>query len=106
MRFFVAAFLAAAYAGLASAYTTPVGQPNGNPISAPGLNQQVVAGKSFTITWNVRVSSPVLSNLVHFLRIRSNLPFLAYDCRHRNYRSPPRSLFKCRPHLRYRFEDP
>ncbi|KAI5848593.1 Ser-Thr-rich glycosyl-phosphatidyl-inositol-anchored membrane family-domain-containing protein [Morchella snyderi] len=37
---------------LAAAYTTPVGSdPQGNPISAPGLNQQVPKGSPFTITW-------------------------------------------------------
>ncbi|KAH0611522.1 uncharacterized protein H6S33_010787 [Morchella sextelata] len=37
---------------LAAAYTTPVGtEPQGNPISAPGLNQQVPIGSPFTITW-------------------------------------------------------
>ena len=55
MRFSVAAFVFAAYAGLTSAYTTPVGAtPSGNPISAPGLNEIVPAGTPFTITWNVR----------------------------------------------------
>lgn len=39
---------------LAAAYTTPVGaEPQGNPISAPGLNQQVPIGSPFTITWTV-----------------------------------------------------
>ncbi|KXT08122.1 hypothetical protein AC579_21 [Pseudocercospora musae] len=37
---------------LTAAYTKPVGdQPKGNPISQPGLNSVVPAGKPFTITW-------------------------------------------------------
>lgn len=39
-------------AAVASAYTTPVGNPSGNPISLPGLNSIVPAGKPYTITWN------------------------------------------------------
>ena len=42
----------AAFAPLASAYTTPVGDsPSGNAIYEPGLNSVVTAGKAFTITW-------------------------------------------------------
>ena len=56
MRFSVAAIAAAAFAGLASAYTTPVGaNPVGNPISKPGLNEIVPAGTTYTITWNVSI---------------------------------------------------
>lgn len=37
---------------LASAYTTPVGDPSGNPISKPGLNEIVPVNQPYTITWN------------------------------------------------------
>ncbi|EME46411.1 hypothetical protein DOTSEDRAFT_51901 [Dothistroma septosporum NZE10] len=38
---------------LTAAYTKPVGaQPEGNPISRPGLNTVVPAGENFTITWD------------------------------------------------------
>ncbi|KAI9758612.1 MAG: Phenylalanyl-tRNA synthetase, beta subunit, cytoplasmic [Chaenotheca gracillima] len=54
MQFSVATFLSiVTAAGLASAYTTPVGDsPVGNPISKPGLAEQVPAGKVEKITWN------------------------------------------------------
>lgn len=42
----------AAFAPLASAYTTPTGtEPKGNPISQPGLNTIVPVDQDFTITW-------------------------------------------------------
>ncbi|KAM0720343.1 hypothetical protein Q7P37_004479 [Cladosporium fusiforme] len=42
----------AAFAPLASAYTTPTGtEPKGNPISQPGLNSIVDVDSAFTITW-------------------------------------------------------
>jgi len=50
MRFSILT-IAAAFTGIASAYTTPVGQPNGNPIIKPGLNDQVPVGKPYNIQW-------------------------------------------------------
>lgn len=41
----------AATLAVASAYTTPVGDPQGNPIYKPGLDEQVPAGQPYTITW-------------------------------------------------------
>jgi hypothetical protein len=59
MHFSVAALLTAACASLTSAYTTPVGaMPSGNPISKPALSEIVPAGQSYTITWNVSITSP------------------------------------------------
>jgi hypothetical protein len=53
MRFTAVALLTAALAGLSSAFVpTPVGaNPSGNPIVAPGLNEQVEKGKPYTIRW-------------------------------------------------------
>lgn len=53
MKFSIASILAAAAAVMA--YTTPVGEPDGpnNAIGKPGLQEQVPAGKPFTITWAV-----------------------------------------------------
>jgi len=59
MQFSVAVFVAAAFAGLANAYTQPVGNPEGNPISAPGLNQIVPEGEPFTITWQATTPGTV-----------------------------------------------
>lgn len=43
----------AAFLGLASAYTQPVGDnPSGNPISKPGLGEIVPVGTPYTISWN------------------------------------------------------
>ena len=54
MHFSVATIVAAAFAGFASAYTTPVGaNPSGNPIYKPALAEIVPAGNPYTITWNV-----------------------------------------------------
>jgi len=50
MRFL--ALLTAGLAAVAEAYHKPVGDPKGNPISHPGLNQQVHKGSPFKITWN------------------------------------------------------
>jgi len=49
MKSFIA--IATALAGLASAYTTPVNGPVGNPILKPGLNEKVPVGKPYLITW-------------------------------------------------------
>lgn len=52
MRFSTATVLSALVA-LATAYTQPnySKPPKGNPISSPGLNEQVPEGKPLTITW-------------------------------------------------------
>ncbi|MCJ1258850.1 hypothetical protein MMC24_006684 [Lignoscripta atroalba] len=53
MRTSITALIAAAVAGLASAYTQPVGaNPSGNPITSPGLNEIVSVGTPYSITWN------------------------------------------------------
>ncbi|MCJ1358741.1 MAG: hypothetical protein MMC33_008741 [Icmadophila ericetorum] len=53
MRCSIVALVFAAFAGLTAAYTQPVGAtPSGNPISKPGLNEIVPAGKPYTITWD------------------------------------------------------
>ena len=59
MRFAAASLIA--FVGVASAASgcsqaPSSGDPSGNPIAAPGLNQVVPAGTPFTITWNVSVS--------------------------------------------------
>jgi hypothetical protein len=54
MRYTIAAFVAAAVAGV-NAYTKPVGpEPIGNPFKTPELNTQVPKGKPFEVTWEVR----------------------------------------------------
>ncbi|KAF8421846.1 GPI anchored serine-threonine rich protein [Tirmania nivea] len=40
-----------AVAGIASAWTQPVGDPTGNPITRPSLHEQVTVGEPYTITW-------------------------------------------------------
>ena len=45
--------LVAAFVSVVAALTPPVGEPQGNPISKPGLNELVEAGKPYSITWNV-----------------------------------------------------
>lgn len=50
---------------LASAYTTPVGDPSGNPISKPGLNEIVPVNQPYTITWN-----PTTQGTVSILLLR------------------------------------
>jgi len=52
MQFSAFAIFSAALATLASAYTTPVGEPSGNAISKPGLNEVVPAGTAYPITWD------------------------------------------------------
>jgi len=54
-----------AVAAAVSAYTPPVGEPKGNPIGRPGLNEQVEAGKPFTITW-----SPTTEGTVSLVLLR------------------------------------
>ena len=50
------AFLCA-LTGLVGAYTTPVGEPTGNPIYKPGLGEVVPKGEPYTITWDVSKSA-------------------------------------------------
>ncbi|MCJ1365738.1 hypothetical protein MMC16_004863 [Acarospora aff. strigata] len=45
--------------GLSSAYTTPVGDPSGNPISKPGLAEIVPVGTPYTVTWNPTTAGTV-----------------------------------------------
>ncbi|KAK5165631.1 hypothetical protein LTR04_001180 [Oleoguttula sp. CCFEE 6159] len=52
MQLSIFSLFAAGLATLASAYTTPVGDPSGNPISRPGLNEIVPVGTPYTVTWN------------------------------------------------------
>ncbi|RPB18435.1 hypothetical protein L211DRAFT_854131 [Terfezia boudieri ATCC MYA-4762] len=40
-----------AVAGIASAWTQPVGSPTGNPIARPTLHEKVPVSKPYTITW-------------------------------------------------------
>ncbi|KAI9771223.1 MAG: hypothetical protein M1839_002844 [Geoglossum umbratile] len=58
MRAFTAALFAVA-ASLVSAVVTPVGDPSGNPISKPGLNEIVPAGAPYAITWSPTTVGPV-----------------------------------------------
>ncbi|KAI4781574.1 hypothetical protein E4T52_03518 [Aureobasidium sp. EXF-3400] len=55
----------AAFAPLASAYTTPKGDPTGNAIYEPGLNSIVPVGKPFTITWEPDTKGTVSLVLLH-----------------------------------------
>lgn len=51
MRFTTAALISG-LAAIASAQTTPAsGNPSGNPIIHPGLNELIPAGSPYTITW-------------------------------------------------------
>ncbi|KAG0643320.1 Ser-Thr-rich glycosyl-phosphatidyl-inositol-anchored membrane family-domain-containing protein [Tuber brumale] len=52
MKYTLFTVLAAALTSFANAYTTPVGDPEGNPISKPGLGEIVPVGSPYTITWN------------------------------------------------------
>lgn len=72
MKFSIAAFLSAIVA-VASAYTPPVGEPKGNPIFTPGLNQQVPVGKPFKITWN-----PTTEGTVSILLLRGPTENVVY----------------------------
>jgi len=40
-------------AALAAAWTTPVGDPQGNPFHTPTRGERVPVGKSYKITWTV-----------------------------------------------------
>jgi hypothetical protein len=49
---FTAAALIAGFAAVASALTTPAnGDPSGNSIIHPGLNELIPAGTTYAITW-------------------------------------------------------
>ena len=54
---FAYSLVAAALAAVARAYHAPVGNPSGNSIIKPGLNELVKAGEPYTITWTVRFST-------------------------------------------------
>ena len=49
--------LLSALTGLVGAYTTPVGEPTGNPIYKPGLGEVVPKGEPYTISWDVSKSA-------------------------------------------------
>lgn len=58
MQYSFYTLMTAGLAGLAAAYTTPVGDsPSGNPIVTPSLGEVVPAGVPYTIKWNVRLLS-------------------------------------------------
>ncbi|KAI9884007.1 MAG: UDP-glucose-4-epimerase [Watsoniomyces obsoletus] len=52
MMFKTVTLLSATLATLAGAWTTPVGNPSGNPISSPTLGEIVPVGKPYNIKWN------------------------------------------------------
>ena len=51
--------LLAVFASAVAALTPPVGEPQGNPISKPGKDELVEAGKPYDITWNVGAPRPL-----------------------------------------------
>ncbi|OCL00586.1 uncharacterized protein K441DRAFT_651565 [Cenococcum geophilum 1.58] len=57
--FSLLALFTAGLAALTSAYHAPVGDPSGNPINKPSLNELVPAGKPYTITWTPTTTGPV-----------------------------------------------
>lgn len=57
--FSLLALFTAGLAALASAYHAPVGDPSGNPINKPGLNEIVPVGKPYAITWTPTTTGPV-----------------------------------------------
>lgn len=57
--FSLLALFTAGLAALASAYHAPVGDPSGNPIVKPGLNEIVPVGKPYAITWTPTTTGPV-----------------------------------------------
>lgn len=61
----VFALFAAGLAAVASAYHAPVGDPSGNPITKPGLNEIVPVGKPYTITW-----TPTTTGTITLLLLR------------------------------------
>lgn len=54
MHFSAITLLTAGLASMAAAFTTPVGEPTGNPILTPSLGEVVAAGAPYTIKWKVR----------------------------------------------------
>jgi len=59
------ALFTAGLSAVVSAYTTPVGEPSGNPITEPGLGEIVDAGEPYTITW-----TPTTPGFVTLLLLR------------------------------------
>jgi len=59
------ALFTAGLAAIASAYHAPVGDPSGNPITKPGLNEIVPVGKPYAITW-----TPTTTGAVTLLLLR------------------------------------
>lgn len=53
------ALFTAGLAALTSAYHAPVGDPSGNPINTPSLNELVPAGKPYAITWTPTTTGSV-----------------------------------------------
>jgi hypothetical protein len=51
--------VAAALVSVAAAWTTPVGEPKGNPITEPGAQTIVKAGEPFEIKWNPTTTGTV-----------------------------------------------
>lgn len=51
MRYAILSVVLSTVAGIASAWTQPVGDPIGNPISKPGFHEKVPVGKPYQITW-------------------------------------------------------
>lgn len=65
MRFSLLTAVVAAFAGLTSAYTTPVGAvPSGNPTKTPALNQILPVGRPFSITWTPTTTGTITINLL------------------------------------------
>lgn len=52
MRYAILSVVLSTVAGIASAWTQPVGDPTGNPISKPEYHEKVPCGKPYTITWS------------------------------------------------------
>lgn len=57
--FSLLALFTAGLAALTSAYHAPVGDPSGNPIVKPSLNEIVPVGKPYAITWTPTTTGPV-----------------------------------------------
>jgi len=57
--FSLLALFTAGLAALTSAYHAPVGDPSGNPIVKPTLNEIVPVGKPYAITWTPTTTGPV-----------------------------------------------
>ena len=59
MRSTLFSLLATGLVAVASAYTQPVGEPSGNPIYKPGLNEPIPVGQPYTITWDPTTTGTV-----------------------------------------------